>query len=782
MTIATEACTLSAAEPLGTTSTEALACNSSTLDKILNSEEEVVTNRVGNNLTTITGALNRLGYSAPIAYEAGISFSSQDKLKTISRPDDTTPTSSIQYAPHPTQLPFTTTGDWNIDSGKFFVVQGVTREDQIEDLSIAYQVGTSSELLADAILFPAGKIIDIEDRKGGSFIYTIGGTPNGFEVLDAGNGNTAVAQLTTPIIDTHVGIRQSSGDSYLALKNAQDLAIVRNTQVVLTVRGTYRTSADLDLNIFTGIGWITLDGWTHNNIVDRNVINDTRPLMIENSADAHVGGEGNYTAFFGGVSFQGTKLFVARNGDDHISFPTKVAKYTVSENNEITKGVLLDELGSEMTFHDFRDPNLSVQRSLSQGVILSGSELTSTPLVYQHYFMSLSAGEFNVVTRYNVDAFPSDEFMWGNAVQSPNENWLKCTYGVTGSKLNNVFLYRATTDGSDPVAWTKIQDPLFENASECTLCYYQDKLVAITRSEPQTNGLQMRWTYDLEGLTGWSDSSFLPFTGAAPAVIQYIPEGDPIFLHFSELDTSTGYRMPTFAATYDLVDWTRQSTGQFRNNTGSGAYGGLVPDGKGSYSTMYYEEVGATEGVTRVWYGSMNLEGRVYPNDSTVNFLYSQDKNIQKSAILPSGEACLGSPSDITNLITSDANASYFEIIPKIDIDIRSVVMMMADNTATDVSVTVTEDGVNIGTSSVTSVESINSELYDFPISLTLSTGKLYRFTVSGSVRWFGRRRPAYYNSPYRGITDDYTYYSYVKTFVEGSNVNTHVMSHGFKI
>ncbi len=624
--------------------------------------------------------------------------------------------------------------------------------------------------------------LKVSDRGGCEFYLTTGETPNGLEIIDAQNGYQAKALLSAPIIDTHVGINQGSGDSYSSLKNAQELAKANDTQVVLTVKGTYRTSKDVDFNAFTGNGWITLDGWTKNNTVNRDVVSDKRPFMVENSEDSHIAGVGNYTAFFGGVAFQGTKLFVARNGSGHISFPTKISKYTVDETNKVTKSVLLDESENEMDFHDFRDPNLSVQRSLSQGPILSGSELTSTPLVYKHYFMKLDVGGFNVESRYDVTAFPSDEFMWGNAVQSPNNHWLKCTYGVLGAKLNNVYLYRATTNGSDPVAWTKIKDPLFENASECTLCYYQDKLVAITRSEPQSNGLQIRWTYDLEGLTGWSESSYLPFTGAAPAVVQYIPEGEPLFLHFSEPDSSTGYRMPSFAATYDLVDWTRQSTGQFKNYTGSGAYGGLVPNGKGSYSTMYYEEVGATEGVTRVWYGSMSLEGRVYPNDSTVRFMYSQDPTLQKSTLLPSGESCLGSPADITELITSNANDGYFEIIPKTDFEMRALVLMLADSTATDVTVTVTENGVSKGVSIPVSVETVTPLLYELPFALAMKTGKTYRFTLGGSVQWYGRKRPKYYNSPFRPIADDYGYYSYIMTNVEGLNFNTFALSHGFKI
>ncbi len=61
MTTATEACTLSASEPIGTTSTEALACNSSTLDTLINSTNTPsAINRVGNPLRTFSSIYTEL--------------------------------------------------------------------------------------------------------------------------------------------------------------------------------------------------------------------------------------------------------------------------------------------------------------------------------------------------------------------------------------------------------------------------------------------------------------------------------------------------------------------------------------------------------------------------------------------------------------------------------------------------------------------------------------------------------------------------------------------------
>lgn len=60
MTTGTEACTLSSAEPVGTTSTEALACNSYTLDRIMNGDDISYNNRIGNPLRSFSGVYEQI--------------------------------------------------------------------------------------------------------------------------------------------------------------------------------------------------------------------------------------------------------------------------------------------------------------------------------------------------------------------------------------------------------------------------------------------------------------------------------------------------------------------------------------------------------------------------------------------------------------------------------------------------------------------------------------------------------------------------------------------------
>ena len=67
----------------------------------------------------------------------------------------------------------------------------------ISDLSQAYEFATAESLTSEAITFPAGKVLNIKNR-GAKFIFTIGGTVNGYSILDAGNGNTAVINEEYP--------------------------------------------------------------------------------------------------------------------------------------------------------------------------------------------------------------------------------------------------------------------------------------------------------------------------------------------------------------------------------------------------------------------------------------------------------------------------------------------------------------------------------------------------------------------------------------------------------
>jgi hypothetical protein len=738
-----------------------LSDNAKSLDSILNGNAPSVLTRTGKSVATIDNLEKSYLFTAINGgvWAAGQSFTALNQYMVFS---------GTAYKPkNSTTLPYVIGAT---PDTAFVEITGNLSESQAN--SIYTQIRTLTEAVSSVTAQEFDYVI-ISDRALGRFQYLSGQIDNTYTIISAANSLSLVWVATVPIIAEQVGIRQAAADNSAAMLFAEQLAISMTSKIELTIKGTYRSLDDRELSLYTGIGFIVITGFAIENTFQEANQNATKPVQIEKGSGTHVGGEGRYTAFFGGATFQGSKVFFARNGADHISSPTKVARYIVDENGAVTKGVLKDTLGFDMSFVDFRDSNLGLQRSLTQGPVLSGSEKLSLG-VYQHYFMKLDVGDFNVNAVYSVSGIPTDEFMWGNAVHTRDEFWLKCTYGTIGGNLHKVHIYRATGNGADPVSWVKIKDSLFTDASECTLSYWEDRLVAITRSEPQSNAMKMRWTYDLEGADGWSDVVNLPFTGAAPSMIPYIPKGDPIVLHISVLDVSSGYRVPIITSTPNLEDWTNISSGQFKNFTGSGAYGALVSSRNG-YSMMYYEEVGAVDMQTRVWYVDVDIQTRVYPNNDLVDHIANIGLTPSESCVLPSGKACLGDIGSTSRFFTSSSDGSYLEIVPKREITISAFASIMSAPAPVSTTVTLTGGALNIVSSS-TSISSTTPVVFEFPLVATLLIGVKYRFTFNVNAGLHGR---ATARSKFKPISENYANYQYVLTNIQGSSFNEFVISHG---
>mgnify|MGYP000159146307 CR=1 FL=1 len=124
----------------------------------------------------------------------------------------------------------------------------------IGNLNIAYEASTVGSLLSDALVFPDGKIINILDR-GTSFIFNIGGTPNGFDVLNAGNGNTV-----TLIDKTRVEHFGANGDG--VFDNGPLITYLKSSgfKVHFTPGLIYRTTTSFQLSNETEFhgNWSTL--------------------------------------------------------------------------------------------------------------------------------------------------------------------------------------------------------------------------------------------------------------------------------------------------------------------------------------------------------------------------------------------------------------------------------------------------------------------------------------------------------------------------------------------
>lgn len=139
--------------------------NARVFDVVTNDQSgEQVKLRTGKLSDTLDGRLARIGYVANIPYAAGISFTTADNVKTIARPDDETPTTSIIYAPYSNQLPFVTTGVWGElgsgdDKDKFYSTQGVAPE-EVEGIITEFSPKLFSVAFSDVAQMVLGVTVD----------------------------------------------------------------------------------------------------------------------------------------------------------------------------------------------------------------------------------------------------------------------------------------------------------------------------------------------------------------------------------------------------------------------------------------------------------------------------------------------------------------------------------------------------------------------------------------------------------------------------------------------
>ena len=209
------------------------------------------TNMYGETTDTVQGRLNKLGvlYDDPIRdYEPSLLIGD---LRAHRYPATT---GDVYIPTRPT--PFTTGLSFNTDD---WVLLNGYSDSQIEsllidDLSQAYEFTTVASLASAAIVFPTGKTINLSDRMT-SFTFNIGGVANGFDILDAGNGNTA-----TLIDKTRADHFGANGDG--VFDNGSLITYLKSSgfKVHFTPGFTYRTTASFELSNGTEFhgNWSTL--------------------------------------------------------------------------------------------------------------------------------------------------------------------------------------------------------------------------------------------------------------------------------------------------------------------------------------------------------------------------------------------------------------------------------------------------------------------------------------------------------------------------------------------
>lgn len=102
-----------------------------------------------------------------------------------------------------------------------------------------YDRRTTVAEIASGVFTEDGEVLTVADRADGKFRLTLGGTPNGFDILDAGNGNTAV--IVNPIYLEHFGLALDGvipdDDGFEAAYNViNDIKLLDNSKTLYLTR------------------------------------------------------------------------------------------------------------------------------------------------------------------------------------------------------------------------------------------------------------------------------------------------------------------------------------------------------------------------------------------------------------------------------------------------------------------------------------------------------------------------------------------------------------------
>ena len=308
-------------------------------------------------------------------------------------------------------------------------------------------------------------------------------------------------------------------------------------------------------------------------------------FTVEKSGTTHAGGFG-YTSFSGGATIRGKEIYVSRCALTHTTTVNnwgRIVAYTRNEDGSITSKIIALDYSAQ----EYRDPSITLHSS-GNYLILTATGYDGT--TYKGYFWLLDEN-LNIVSGPKL--MGSNIYLFGNALTTPSGKIIKAAYSTT---LTTPILYlyvssgAVITGGSVDVG-TFAQHPLMSvsgvGVNECTIAYWGNKLIAITRC--YSNGAYYSETTDLEGLTGWTTPRlFYPNdTGVsihAPCLEPYTEPGKPFVLSYSSSKTGR-VRLPTIIFTFDGVIWSNEVFIDTK-----GAYTTLVKTQLG-YGCMYYEEI-----------------------------------------------------------------------------------------------------------------------------------------------------------------------------------------------
>lgn len=455
--------------------------------------------------------------------------------------------------------------------------------------------------------------------------------------------------------------------------------------------------------------------------------------LVESSDKAHPGAY-RYTSFFGGAQFRGREYYFARNGYEHVYNPDKSPAslvFWIREANGqfASKGVFYDQypLGS-----DVRDPWATPTPVAGDNqLLLKVSAATAGAAPFTHKLWVMASNLANLWgSPYDINIDP-DQFMFGHTLVTPNGNLLITAYNADSNGVN---LWRSVGNSIATLpSFTKVKvlfAPSAAKPNEACLAYWGDKLICVSRQS--SGNMIFTWTYDLEGLTGWTAPVTLPFYGHAAVVEPYIPKGEPLIVGFSSIAGDGLRKNISFAGTYDGKTWST-ATSNLPNTDGVGGYMTMVPNRHG-YGVMYYEESPEDPLTkTRVWFKDLNIPAAMFNKRVTERSF----RNVTCPYVTRylNNKIVYGDPVSVDGRLATSGNGSTAVLRFKKSVVSSGIMSIVASNSGVmTATAKIYKEGVLVAESSVITLNSPTPVLSEFPVSYTFEPYVEYKIVLGGNA------------------------------------------------
>lgn len=329
-----------------------------------------------------------------------------------------------------------------------------------------------------------------------------------------------------------------AGDTYIALQDVPAGVLITNTDYWAPAQ-TVQTEINAIKNDLNAL---------ENDIEDTIETVDlmTSDIITIKSATDTIDGF-PYGGFCGGCIFQGRELYAFRAAPAHRTDENEYGKivfYERSNDNRFTR-LSLELQYDPLTYGECRDPNLSVSRDGQRLYISVFTSFTAEGLTHHSIVFVFNANLVQI--GYSVI---QNTVFWGNTLETPAGYLLHCDYAG-----NTIALYKSdqivTNNNAASITWTKLTPFTLTSGrtyAEPTIGYFNNRLVMMVRTGG-TYASEIAFTFDLEGISGWTQTIGCEYNIHAPALIPYF-EGNLLPMTGSivnaEITGDASYRKPYF--------------------------------------------------------------------------------------------------------------------------------------------------------------------------------------------------------------------------------------------